>query len=48
MHERLDLNAVEEGILNICGVLPLPAYKESFVVTMVDKYWAVKEVITLA
>ena len=41
-----DLNAKEEDIIvkHMWGAtLAPPRYKESFVVTMVDKYWAVKE-----
>lgn len=41
-----DLNAKEEDIIikHMWGAtLAPPCYKESFVVTMVDKYWAVKE-----
>ncbi|KXT74221.1 HD family hydrolase [Streptococcus sp. DD10] len=44
-----NLNKVEEDIIvkHMWGAtLAPPRYKESYVVTMVDKYWAVKEAIT--
>lgn len=43
------LNKKEEDIIlkHMWGTtLAPPRYKESFIVTMVDKYWAVKEVLT--
>lgn len=45
----IDLNQVEEDIIvkHMWGAtLAPPRYKESYIVTMVDKYWAVKEAMT--
>ncbi|GGE37458.1 HDIG domain-containing metalloprotein [Streptococcus himalayensis] len=44
-----DLNKIEEDIIikHMWGAtLAFPRYKESYIVTIVDKYWAVKEAMT--
>lgn len=43
------LNPIEEDIIikHMWGAtLAFPRYKESYIVTLVDKYWAVKEALT--
>ncbi|VHD76130.1 2',3'-cyclic-nucleotide 2'-phosphodiesterase [Streptococcus pyogenes] len=44
-----ELNKKEEDIIlkHMWGAtIAFPRYKESYIVTMVDKYWAVKEAVT--